>query len=409
MQTFLSNYPDYNHAERRTFKSQLALALYLSYLEARKGGKRRTHDEHDFEINLFANLQYLSNDIISKTYIPLRSTAHIITKPVIREIFAAPFRDRIVHHLLFGSVYHWWDNHFIYDSYSCRLDKGVLFGIQRLDHHIRSASENYKYKVYVCKLDIQGYFMSLPRKELYDRAIWGLNQQFKGRERTREYDILKFLWQRTIMDDPVKGAKKKGDLDAWAYLPTNKSLFNQPAGQGIVIGNLTSQLLSNIYLDLLDHFITLDLGYKHYGRYVDDFFIVVKEDQLGQLKKDIHAIEEYLSFIGLTLHPKKRILKESKYGIPFLGATVYHDHITPGKRLIKNAKRAMQEVVSGARTIDSVPSYLGHFKYFNSYNILKEIFDETGWDYIPDDLFRTNFQKTRKSPITDDFLFPYFN
>ena len=136
---------------------------------------------------------------------------------------------------------------------------------------------------------------------------------------------------------------------------------------------------------------------------------IVREDQLGQLKKDIHAIEEYLSFIGLTLHPKKRVLKESKYGIPFLGATVYHDHITPSSRLIKNAKRAMQEVVSGARTIDSVPSYLGHFKYFNSYNILKEIFDETGWDYIPDDLFRTNFQKTRKSPESDDFLFPYLN
>ena len=409
METFLSKYPKYNKFERRTFKSQLDLALYLAYLEARKGGKRRTHDEHDFEINLFPNLRYLSQDILDKTYYPLRSTAHIITRPVIREIFAAPFRDRIVHHLLFGSVYDWWDNHFIYDSYSCRLDKGVLFGIRRLDHHIRSASENYKYKVFVFKLDIQGYFMSLPRVELYQRAIWGLDQQFKDNKRKREYDILKFLWQRTIMDDPVKGARKKGDLDAWQFLPASKSLFNQPAGQGIVIGNLTSQLLSNIYLDQLDRFITLDLGYKHYGRYVDDFFVVVREDQLGQLKRDIFAIEEYLKLIGLTLHPKKRLLKESKYGIPFLGATIYHDHIVPGERLVKNAKQALKEVVSGKRTIDSIPSYMGHFKYFNSYNILKEIFAETGWDYVPDDLLRTAFQKTRKSPISDDFLFPYFN
>lgn len=409
MQTFLSKYPAYNKAERRSFKSQLDLALYLSYLEARKGGKRKTHDEHDFEIGLFANLKNLSTDILDKTYYPLRSTAHIITKPVIREIFAAPFRDRIVHHLLFGSVYDWWDSHFIYDSYSCRLNKGVLFGIRRLDHHIRSVSENYKHKVYVCKLDIQGYFMSLPRQELYNHAIWGLDQQFKDKQHTREYDTLKFLWQRTIMDNPVKGAKKKGDLSAWAYLPASKSLFNQPAGQGIVIGNLTSQLLSNIYLDQLDRFITLDLGYKHYGRYVDDFFIVVREDQLRQLKMDINAIDEYLKLIGLTLHPKKRLLKESKYGIPFLGATVYHDHIVPGNRLVKNAKRAMSEVVSGKRTIDSVPSYMGHLKYFNSYNILKEIFTATGWNYASDDLFRTAFQKTRKSPISDDFLFPYFN
>ena len=132
MKTLLSKYSNYDKSHCRAFEDQLELALYLSYLEARKGGKRRTHDEHDFEINLFANLKFLKQDILDKTYYPSRSTAHIITKPVIREIFAAPFRDRIVHHLLFGSVYGWWDNHFIYDSYSCRIGKGTLFGIRRL-------------------------------------------------------------------------------------------------------------------------------------------------------------------------------------------------------------------------------------------------------------------------------------
>lgn len=409
MKTLLRKYPYYNTSERRTFESQLELTLYLSYLEARKGGKRRTHDEHIFEINLFANLKNLSNDILNKTYYPLCSTAHIITKPVIREIFAAPFRDRIVHHLLFGSVYDWWDNHFIYDSYSCRINKGVLFGIRRLDYHIRSVSENYKKPAYVLKLDIRGYFMSLPRQELYRRAVWGLDQQFQNRKNTREYDILKFLWQRTIMDDPVNGAKKKGDLNLWQDLPPSKSLFTQPPGKGIVIGNLTSQLLSNIYLDQLDRFITLDLDYHHYGRYVDDFFIVVNDFELPQLKKDIRAIEEYLKLIGLTLHPRKRLLKDSKYGIPFLGATVYHNHIVPGRRLIKNAKQAMREVVSGNRTTDSVPSYLGHFKYFNSYDTIRQIFSEAGWDYQDDDLFRTAFQKTRKNRPADDFLYPNFD
>ena len=407
MKTILDKYSNYNRSTRRSFKAQLELALYLSYLEARKGGKRHTHDEHDFEFNLFANLKYLTDDILNKTYLPSRSTAHIITKPVIREIFSAPFRDRIVHHLIFDSVYDWWDKHFIYDSYSCRKNKGTLFGIRRLDHHIRSVSENYKRPAYVMKLDIQGYFMSLPRKELYQRAVWGLNRQFKERTNTREYDILKFLWNRTIMDDPVKGARKKGSLSDWDKLPPNKSLFNQPPNQGIVIGNLTSQLLSNIYLDQLDRFITMDLGYKHYGRYVDDFIIVVNEQQLAQLKKDVYVIEEYLSTIGLTLHPKKRLLKDSKYGIPFLGATIYHNHIIPGPRLVRNSKQAMQEVVSGKRTIESVPSYMGHLKYFNSYNIIKQIFEQTGWDYIDDNLYRTTFQNNKKNRPSDDFpLFP---
>ena len=84
MKTILEKYWDYNKPERRTFENQLESALYLSYLEARKGGKRRTHDEHDFEFNHFYNLKSLKRDILDKTYIPSRSTAHIIFNPVIR-------------------------------------------------------------------------------------------------------------------------------------------------------------------------------------------------------------------------------------------------------------------------------------------------------------------------------------
>ena len=397
MQTILNKIKGYVPSKYRTIDSQLELALYYSYLEARKGGKRKTHDEHDFEIHDFKNLEALKNDILNRTYKPSRSTAHIIEKPVIREIFAAPFCDRVVHHLIFNSVYDWWDNHFIYDSYSCRVNKGTLFGIRRLDHHIRAVSRNYARPAYVLKLDIEGYFMSLPRLKLYQRAIWGLNQQFKNRRHATEYQILKFLWYQTIMDDPIKSVKKKGDLSLWDKLPSSKSLFTQPPGKGIVIGNLTSQLLSNIYLDQLDRFITYDLGYKHYGRYVDDFYIVVTEEKLPQLKRDISAIAEYLKLIDLTLHPKKRLLKNSKYGIPFLGAIVYHNHILPGKRLSKNMRQTFKEVITGERDITTVPSYLGHMKHINSYNLVKEVFTTIGWDYQDDDCFRTSAQTTKKS------------
>lgn len=397
MQTILNKIKSYDKVDYRDFKDRLELALYYAYLEARKGGKRKTHDEHDFEIKDHENLKNLQNDILNHAYHPSRSTAHIITKPVIREIFAAPFRDRVIHHLIFSSVYDWWDKRFVYDSYSCRINKGTLFGIKRLDHHIRAVSQNYARSAYVLKLDIEGYFMSLPRHELYKRAIWGLDRQFKNQTHTKEYQTLKFLWRQTIMDDPVKGAKKKGDLTLWDKLPKSKSLFSQPPGKGIVIGNLTSQLLSNIYLDQLDRFIVYDLGYKHYGRYVDDFYIVVSEDELPQLKRDICAIEEYLKLLNLTLHPNKRLLKNSKYGIPFLGATNYNNHILPGKRLTKNMRAAFKEVVSGQRDIETVPSYMGHLKYINSYRLLKEIFETTGWSYYDDDAFRTSSQKTKKA------------
>ena len=362
-------------------ENQLDLLLYISYLEARKGGKRKTHDEHLFELNDLTNLATLKQNLLDRTYKPSRSAAHIVHKPVIREIFAAPFRDRIVHHLLFNAVYEWWDNHFIHDSYSCREEKGVLFGIRRLEHHIRSVAQNSHKSVYVLKLDIQGYFMSLPRQKLYERAIWGLDRQFKGHTDSSLYRVLKYLWREIIFDDPVQGATKKGRLSDWDLLPRSKSLFFQPYGLGIVIGNLTSQLLSNIYLDQLDQFVTKVLGYKHYGRYVDDFYIVVSKSQLPQLKKDIKVIENFLKSINLTLHPKKRMLRKASDGIPFLGAIVHLNHTTPGHRLIKNMERACREIEAGERDLSSLPSYLGHTKHLNSYNAVKEIFHKLSWGY----------------------------
>lgn len=367
-------------------ESQLYLLLYYSYLEARKGGKRKTHDEHSFEVNVHKNLLSLQKDITEKSYTPSRSAAHIIKNPVIREIFAAPFRDRIVHHLIFNAVYEWWDNHFIHDSYSCRLEKGVLFGIKRLSHHIHSVTNQYGRPAYVLKLDIQGYFMSLPRQKLYKRAIWGLKQQYKEHTNSIEYKLIKFLWHKVIFDEPVKGAIKKGRLTDWDLLPRTKSLFSQPRGHGIVIGNLTSQLLSNIYLDQLDRFVTQTLGYKHYGRYVDDFYIVVDESELPQLKRDVKTIENYLHSINLTLHPKKRLLRRADQGIPFLGAIVNVNHIIPGHRLTKNMERAFREVTNGNRDITTVPSYLGHAMHINSHNAVKKAFESVGWDYVDDNI-----------------------
>ncbi len=175
--------------------------------------------------------------------------------------------------------------------------------------------------------------------------------------------------------------RRKGWPRGWQDLPATKSLFSQPEGVGIVIGNLTSQLLSNIYLDQLDRFITFELGYKHYGRYVDDFYIVVRKEDLEQAKKDIRRIEEFLEHIGLVLHPKKRLIQPAKYGVPFLGAIVYPGRILPGKRLIRNANRAFEEVAMGKRTPESVVSYLGHMKYMKSDSVMTEAFQRVGWYY----------------------------
>lgn len=363
-----------------SFSNFLQEKLFIAYKEARKG-KRKTNDEQRFELNVDENLMLLRHDMLDRTYKPGRGTAHIIHKPVIREIFAAPFRDRIVHHYIYDSVYDFWDRRFIYDSYSCREGKGTLMGIWRLDHHIRSVSRNYAEKVYILKLDIQGYFMSLPRKELFERALWGLKQQYRGRLDSSEFRLIRFLWKQVIFDDPVKGVKKKGRLTDWDILPDSKSLFCQLPGIGIVIGNLTSQLLSNIYLDMLDRFVVYDLGYKHYGRYVDDFYIVVTEEELPQLMRDVQAIEVFLRGLKLTLHPYKRLLTTSDRGVPFLGAVVHKGYVLPGKRLKKNFRKACKEVQAGVRDIETLVSYLGHTKHFDNIKFICDEFERVGWEY----------------------------
>lgn len=366
----------------QSYANVLQDKLYVAYKEARKG-KRRTVNEQTFEVNADENLMLLKIDLLNQTFTPSRGTAHIIHKPVIREIFAAPFRDRVVHHYIYDCVYDYLDNRFIYDSYSCRVGKGTLMGIRRLDYHIRAASRNYARKVYILKLDLRGYFMSLPRKELYERAMWWLDRQYAGKLDSIEYKLLKYLWYQIIMDDPVRGVKRKGKLSDWDALPDSKSLFCQPPGVGIVIGNLTSQLLSNIYLDMLDRFVVYDLGYKHYGRYVDDSFIVVTEEELPQLMRDVKAIEMFLKTIGLTLHPRKRMVTTSDKGVPFLGAMIHQGYVLPGERLKRNFRQACIEVQAGAKDVQVFASYLGHVEHFNKIRFLAEALEEAiGMEYV---------------------------
>lgn len=350
-------------------KAKLSLLLHDAYRKARLA-KRGTADEQRFELCLTMNLSQLCEEICARTYKPSRGIAFIIRNPVIREIFAAPFRDRVVHHLLYNFVAAWWDRRFIFDNYSCRVQKGTLFGVDRLRHHMMSASQNGLRQAWVLKLDIQGYFMSLPREKLYERALWGLLKQY-GRD-AWEFKLCNYLWKEIIFDEPTIDVQTRGSKRDWADLPRSKSLFCAKQGCGIVIGNLTSQLLSNIYLDQLDRYVKHTLKIEHYGRYVDDFYMISANKTA--LLNLVPIIDEFLKNIGLKLHPKKRFLQEVHRGVPFLGAVVYPYRIHPGKRTKTNFnKSARNYFLAGGDSLDlnapeavSFTSYHGltmHYKH----------------------------------------------
>lgn len=370
----------FNHIKNNKISEEwLYRKLFKAERKARKG-KLQTRDVYLFEMNLEVNLRQLAHDIWTGVYYPRRGIAFIIEKPVIREIFAAQFRDRIVHHFLFDMVYEWWDKHLINNSYSCRVGKGSLYGMKMLRRHMRRESCNFTEETYIMKLDIQGYFMSLNRRLLFERVVWGLNQQFAHAPAIRM--LLRYIWARVIFDNPCDGVSIRGKRSDWRLLPKTKTLFGQPEGYGIVIGNLSSQLLSNIFLDLLDRYIIYVLGYHNYGRYVDDFYIVAKASRKKELLRDVKKIEKYLKTeLELTLHPNKRYCQEVHKGVEFLGFVVYPYYVVVSKRFKNNFTRAAAEVGMGYREVESITSYLGRLKHVNGKKLAKKVFAQMGWWY----------------------------
>lgn len=306
--------------------AQLKSDLYAAYYEARRH-KRNTVNALEFELDLETNLERLYREIAYGTYRISPSICFIVEKPVKREIFAANFRDRVVHHFVMAKLMPIFENQFIFDSYSCREGKGNLFGIQRLQKFIRSCSDNYQRDAYILKLDIQGFFMNINKPLLCQKILDMIDRKYHK----DDIDRLKWLVRIIVMNDPTADCRIKGKRSDWDGLPVNKSLFSTPKDCGLPIGNLTSQVFANYYLNDFDHYMKETLKLRYYGRYVDDFFVVHSDKDF--LKGLVSLIDRYLKqTLGANLHPKKCYFQSFAKGVAYLGGFVlpYRSYI--GKR-----------------------------------------------------------------------------
>jgi RNA-directed DNA polymerase len=352
--------------------------LYRAYLECRKN-KRNTSNAIKFELDFESNLYTLLQEINKGVYKPNRSIAFIIKKPVTREIFAADFRDRVVHHLLIGKINHIFEKQFIYDSYSCRKGKGTHFGIQRVNKFIRQCSQNYTKNCYILKLDIQGFFMHINRNKLLCIVEQMLQKHYNFPDKQIVLNLCKII----ITANPIENCTIKGNPSNWFNLPANKSLFHSKAGCGLPIGNLTSQVFANVYMNVFDHFMKNTLGIRYYGRYVDDFVIVHENKEF--LKKLTPIAKEFLKKeLGLDLHPHKIYLQHYSKGVQYLGAVIkphrmyvqkrtkanVYDSICKHNKIVRARKPTIQEQRNFQSSINS---YLGIIKKYKTYNLRKKI------------------------------------
>lgn len=317
--------------------------------------KRNTVNQMTFEMDYERECIDLWREINERRYHPGRSIAFVVEKPVKREIFAADFRDRVVHHLIARRIYPLLEKQFLTDSYSTQKGKGTLFGVKRVEQHIKDCSYDYTRDCWIMKLDIRGFFMSIDKRLLYQRTMDFLRERYTG----SDIDLLEYMIRETIFNRPEKNCIRKMPKWRWEGLPANKSLFGTDGLHGLPIGNLTSQLLALLYLDPMDHLVVEDWLFPYYGRYVDD--TVVTDESKERLLSLRVKIDEWLKAQGLTLHPKKTYLQHCAKGVRFVGSV-----IKPGRKYIASRTfgNFMRKLYHQNELVESKPE-LSHSEVFH--------------------------------------------
>ena len=355
--------------------------LFEAYASCRKN-KRNTINAIAFEIDYERELIRLCDEINGGSYHPGKSVAFIVNKPVQREIFAADFRDRIVHHLIISKLNPLFEREFIYDSYACRTGKGTHLGIKRLDRFIRQCSHNYSQDCFILKLDIKAFFMSIHKMMLHSRLNDFLHEKYVLPDRV----IMCDLCRKVVLHDPTRNCIIKGRPSDWRGLPMYKSLFHCSPDYGLPIGNLTSQVFANFYLSPFDHFVKHDLGVRYYGRYVDDFVLVHQDKEY--LKNLIPRLRNFLKKnLSLTLHPDKVYLQHYSKGVKFLGAIIKPNRIYIANRTKGNFNRAIDShntMIFDHKPnrreresfLSSMNSYLGILKHYKTYRLRRRMLAE---------------------------------
>lgn len=365
---------------------ELYTDLYTAYFIAIKGKSNKPY-VIEFSRNLDKNIRELAVELFERRYTPRPSTCFIVSHPKKREVFAADFRDRIVHHYIFMKTHILFERTFIADSYSCIEGRGTHYGIERLRYHVESCSANYTKPCYALKMDIKGYFMHIDRQLLSDitqvklRKMATHPSNVKGKRwgEVIDMDFLCYLCHEVIMIDPTIDCIIKGSKEDWIGLPPSKSLFAATVHSkmiGMPIGNLTSQLFSNVLLSVFDDWMKRVMGCKHYGRYVDDFYVISCDKRWLVTLAD-KAAQFLHDELHLDVNRGKTRIINVRYGVEFLGG-----YVKPFRTYISNQSlhRMMAQIpllrhADPEQAFASVNSYLGVLVHYASYHIRRQIVD----------------------------------
>lgn len=301
-------------------------------------GKKNKKDTQEFGRYLMHNIISLHNDLKNKTYKHGEYKSFKISDPKPRDIHKSSVRDRLLHHAIYRVFYPHFDKRFICDSYSCRFGKGTHKAIQRFKYFAGKVSKNNTKTCWILKCDIRKFFANIDHRILLEIL----------EKNVKDKDV---IW---LLGEVIGSFNTKGRENV-----------------GLPLGNLTSQLLVNIYMDEFDQFVKNALHEKYYIRYADDF-VFMSEDK-ARIKKIIPKISEFLEDkLKLSLHPDKLFVKTLASGVDFLGWVHFEKH-----RIIRTStkKRMFRNIVMKNGKKETVQSYLGLLKHGNTEKLKGEIYE----------------------------------
>ena len=343
--------------------------------------KRGTNSYTRFTFSYEGQLVWLWERIRTRTYKPGYSYTFIVDQPVTREIFAASFIDRVVHHYIALRIEPLLDALFTEQgnvSKNCRKGEGNLKMVQEVAAMLAEVSENFTGDAYIFKGDFANFFMSIDKAVLWEMIDDFVRCHYEG----DDLDCLLYLLNVTIFHSPQERCIRKSPIEKWKPLQKRKSLFHTERGKGMAIGNLPSQLLANFIASAFDEWLMKVQGITHYRRFCDDFIIVTKDKV--RLLELIPQMEHYLDEqLHMSLHPDKRYIQHYTKGVKMVGAV-----IKPGRIYIANRTRGKfyEKIAHYNRLADqglqaeyvekfvqTINSYLGMMVHYNTYNIRKHI------------------------------------
>ena len=298
--------------------------LVVAYFDCRSN-KRNSTNALAFERNLERNLCRLYDELADGSYRPGRSICFVVTRPKPREVWAADFRDRVVHHLLYNRISPRYYASFIADTCACIPGRGTLYAAQCLEAKIRSITQNWSRPAFYLKCDLANFFVSISKPKVHERLA----------RRIPEGWWLQ-LAELILFHDPRPDVDMRVPTRMLGLVPPHKSLLNQPAGRGLPIGNLSSQFFANVLLDDVDQFVKHHLRARHYIRYVDDFILLHESER--QLRAWLAEITAFLPReLELHLNPSKTVRQPIERGVDFVGHVIKPWSRTPRRRTIRVA------------------------------------------------------------------------